>query len=328
MNNPMTGEIPRCSVVIRAYNESEHIDRLLTGITQQTLENVEIILVDSGSTDDTVAIASGYAVNIVHISPEEFTFGRSLNQGIAAASGEYIVIISAHCYPVYPDWLEQLLKAFHNSDVAVSYGKQRGGKTNHYSEHQFFKKYFSDVSQLRQGHPYSHNANAAIRRALWEQHPYNENLTGLEDLAWSSWVMEGGHAVAYSAEAEIIHVHDEEMAQVQNRYRREAIAMKQILPNSHFSLWNFFRLWTGTVFSDILAARREGVLGVHWRSILWFRLMQYWGTYRGYRYSGKIDHQLHQTFYYPPGILAEKKPAPRQVQPIEYNQTTQDSTES
>ncbi len=323
----MTGKIPRCSVVIRAYNESEHIERLLTGITQQTLENVEIILVDSGSTDDTVVIASGYPVNIVHISPEEFTFGRSLNRGIESASGEFIVIISAHCYPVYPDWLEQLLKAFYDSDVAVCYGKQRGGKTNHYSEHQFFNKYFSDVSQPRQGHPYSHNANAAIRRALWQQHPYNENLTGLEDLAWSSWAMEQGHAVAYIAEAEIIHVHDEELSQVQNRYRREAIAMKQILPNSQFSLWNFFRLWTGTVFSDLLAARREGVLYAHWRSILWFRLMQYWGTYRGYRYSGKIDHQLHQTFYYPPGILAEKKPAPRQVQPIDYNQTTQDITE-
>ncbi|MBE9525102.1 MAG: glycosyltransferase family 2 protein [Chloroflexi bacterium] len=324
----MTGKTPRCSVVIRAYNEAEHIERLLSGITQQTLTNVEIILVDSGSTDDTMVIASGYPVNIVHISPEEFTFGRSLNKGIAAARGEFIVIISAHCYPVYPDWLEQLLKPFEESDVAISYGKQRGGKTNHYSEHQFFRKYFSDVSQLRQGHPYAHNANAAIRRALWEQHPYNENLTGLEDLAWSSWALEGGHAVAYSAEAEIIHVHDETLSQVHNRYRREAVAMKQVLPHSQFSLWNFFRLWTSSTFSDLLAARRERVLQKHWHAIFLFRLMQYWGTYRGYRYSGKIDHQLHQTFYYPPGILAERTITPRQVQPIEYHQAQQDTPES
>ncbi|MEN8172259.1 MAG: glycosyltransferase family 2 protein [Chloroflexota bacterium] len=314
----MTGKTPCCSVVIRAYNEAESIGRLLSGIKKQTLKNVEIILVDSGSTDDTVAIASNYSVEIVHIRPEDFTFGRSLNMGIAAASGEFVVIISAHCYPVYPDWLEQLINPFDDPEVAVSYGKQRGGETNQYSEHQFFRKYFPDVSQTRQGHPFSHNANAAIRRALWEQHPYDENITGLEDLAWSSWAMEQGHAVAYTAEAEIIHLHDELPAQVYNRYRREAIAMKQILPSSHFSLWNFFRLWTSTTFSDLLQSRRDGVFKRNWYSILWFRLMQYWGTYRGYQYSGQIDHQLHQKFYYPPGILSEKTPAPRKVRPIDY----------
>ena len=45
-----------CSIVIRAYNEEKHIGRLLEGIKQQTLKDVEIILVDSGSTDRTLAI--------------------------------------------------------------------------------------------------------------------------------------------------------------------------------------------------------------------------------------------------------------------------------
>ncbi len=319
MNNQMTGNLPQCSVVIRAYNEADHIARLLTGIRQQTIENVEIILVDSGSTDRTVEIASQYQVKIVRIGPHEFTFGRSLNKGIAAARGEFVVIISAHCFPVFPDWLERLLTPFSDSEVAISYGKQRGGKTNHYSEHQFFRQYFPDVSQPRQGHPYTHNANAAVRRSLWVQHPYDENLTGLEDLAWSSWAMQQGYAVAYTAEAEITHVHDEKLSQVYNRYRREAIAMKQILPNSRFSAWNFFRLWTSSSISDLLQARRESVLNEHWRTIILFRFMQYWATYGGYRYSGQIDHQLHQKFYYPPGILTEKQPAPRQVQPIEYD---------
>ncbi len=308
------------SVVIRAYNEEKHIGRLLTGIAKQTIEDVEIILVDSGSTDATVAIASRYPVKVVEITPEEFTFGRSLNTGIRAAKGEFIVITSAHCYPVYPDWLEQLLAPFSDDEVAVSYGKQRGGATNHYSEQQFFRKYFPDTSQPRQGHPYSHNANAAIRRALWEQHPYNENLTGLEDLAWSSWASQQGHAISYVAEAEVIHLHDEQPATVYNRYRREAIAMKQILPQSQFALWNFVRLWLGSIFSDMLQARREGVLDQQWWGILWFRLYQYWGTYRGYRYSGKINAQMHRAFYYPPGILDEKTPAPRRIQPIEYGE--------
>ncbi|NIW46224.1 MAG: glycosyltransferase, partial [Gammaproteobacteria bacterium] len=68
--------------IIRAFNEEEHIGRLLTGILQQTVTDVEIILVDSGSTDATVAIASHYPVKIVHIRPQDFTFGYSLNRGI------------------------------------------------------------------------------------------------------------------------------------------------------------------------------------------------------------------------------------------------------
>ena len=114
----MTGEQeattrqPLCSIIIRANNEERHIGRLLAGIQQQTIRQPEIILVDSGSTDATLAIAQQYPVRVVHIPPAEFTFGRSLNLGIAAAQGEFIIIASAHVYPVYPDWLEHLLAPF------------------------------------------------------------------------------------------------------------------------------------------------------------------------------------------------------------------------
>lgn len=306
------------SIVIRAFNEEKHIGRLLYGISQQTYSNPEIIIVDSGSTDSTLTIASQFPVKIVHIHPEEFTFGRSLNTGIAAASGELIVILSAHCYPVYPDWLEQLIKPFDDKEVALCYGKQRGGLSNHYSEHQFFRKYFPENSVLQQGHPYSHNANAAIRRELWEQHPYNEDLTGLEDLAWSSWVMEEGYAIAYVAEAEVIHLHEETLKQVYKRYKREAIAMKQILPNSTFSFTHFLNHWVGSALSDMTQAHRERGLFIYVWSIISFRLMQYWGTYRGFHYAGKINAKLHRAFYYPPDILDKKIPKPRPIKPIEY----------
>ena len=310
----------RISIVIRARNEEKYIDRLLYGITQQTIKNVEVVLVDSGSTDNTLAIASQYPVKVVHIQPENFTFGRSLNMGIEASSGEAIVIISAHCYPVYPDWLEQLVKPLENEEVAISYGKQRGGSSNHFSEHQFFSKYFPENSVFQQGHPYSHNANAAIKKSLWEQHPYNENLTGLEDLAWSSWAMESGYTIAYVAEAEIIHLHDETAAQVFNRYKREAVAMRQILPNSKFTLVKFLKYWLKNALSDMNQARHERAFWGNLWPILCFRFMQFWGTYRGFHYSGKIDAQLHRAFYYPPDILDKKLPKQRSIKPIYYDQ--------
>ncbi|MCC6259280.1 MAG: glycosyltransferase, partial [Anaerolineales bacterium] len=71
-----------CSLIIRAYNEEKHLGRLLAGIKQQTLRDVEIILVDSGSTDATVSIAESFGAKVVKIASAEFTFGRSLNYGI------------------------------------------------------------------------------------------------------------------------------------------------------------------------------------------------------------------------------------------------------
>ena len=308
-----------CSIVIRAYNEAQHIGRLLEGLTQQTRRAVEIILVDSGSTDDTVAIAESFGAKIVHIAPQEFTFGRSLNLGIEAASHELIVIASAHVYPVYPDWLERLLEPFADETIALTYGKQRGTTTSKFSEHQIFHQWFPEQSNLRQPNPFCNNANAAIRKSVWRDHPYDETLTGLEDLAWAKWAQSQGHALAYVAEAEIIHVHNETPRAVFNRYRREAMTFKTLYPEAHFSLYDFVRMTTSNIGYDLYHAARERVLLKNLASIVWFRWMQFRGTYRGYRESAEWNWQLRQTFYYPRGAEVMEKSA-RDVEPIRYNE--------
>jgi len=306
-------------VIIRAYNEERHIGRLLDGLMQQSLKGFEIILVDSGSNDATLEIATRYPVRVVHIQPEEFTFGRSLNYGIAQARGEFIVMASAHVYPVYPDWLERLLAPFASPQIALTYGKQRGNASTKFSEHQIFAHWYPEQSDLHQTHPFCNNANAAIRRSLWERHPYDEGLSGLEDLAWAHWVIQQGYHLAYVAEAEVIHVHQETPRAVYNRYRREAMAFKRIFPQERFGLGDFLRLSVTNIASDLWHAARQGRLLQNLGSIFWFRLMQFWGTYQGYRHAGPLTWQLRQTFYYPRGIKISADPAPRGVPPIQYN---------
>ena len=308
-----------CSIVIRAFNEDKHIGRLLEGIQHQTANDVEVILVDSGSSDATVSIAESYGAKTVHIPPQEFTFGRSLNLGIQFAKSEFIVIASAHVYPVYPDWLASLLHPFDDHEVALTYGKQRAPESARFSEQQIFHQWYPDVSKPRQETVFCNNANAAIRRSLWEKNPYDDTLTGLEDLAWAKWAKEQGYAVAYVAEAEIIHVHSETPRGVFNRYRREAMAFKQIYPESHFSVYDFLRLTTMNILSDLRHAARERVLWKNLPSILWFRFMQFHGTRTGYRESGLLTPQLRETFYY----ARTRKPkdgAKRDVEPIRYNE--------
>lgn len=70
---------PTVALIIRAFYEEAHIGRLLTGVMHQTKIPDEIIVVDSGSTDATLAIAAAFPVRIVPIAPEDFSFGRALN---------------------------------------------------------------------------------------------------------------------------------------------------------------------------------------------------------------------------------------------------------
>jgi glycosyltransferase involved in cell wall biosynthesis len=308
-----------CAIVIRAYNESQHLPRLLEGIAHQTIKDVEVILVDSGSTDATVQIAEQYGAKVIHIPSAEFTFGRSLNFGVREATRELVVIASAHVYPVYPDWLESLLRPFEDEQVALTYGKQRGPITAKYSEQQIYHQWYPDTSNLKQATAFCNNANAAIRKSLWEKNLYDETLTGLEDLAWAKWAKEQGHKIAYVAEAEIIHIHNETPNGVYNRYRREAMALRKIYPEAHFNFYDFVRLTITNILSDVWHAARERVLWKNLASIVWFRFMQFHGTRIGHRETSLMTPQLRETFYY-----ARQRKQPdgknRDVEPIRYNQ--------
>src|SRR5690606_13632722 len=119
---------------------------------------------------------------------------------------------------------------------------QRGYEGSKYSEHQIFHQWYPEASNLDQVTAFCNNANAAIRKSLWDLHPYDETLTGLEDLEWGKWAKGQVYKIAYVAEAEIVHIHNETPRGVYNRYRREAMALRRIYPESNFNLYDFLRL--------------------------------------------------------------------------------------
>ena len=295
------------SIVIRCFNEEEHIGRMLSGVMRQSRSNIdlEIIVVDSGSTDATLAIASRYPTTIIHMNSSEFTFGRSLNLGCSQAKGDFIVIASAHIYPVYKDWLTQLLQPFSEPEIALVYGKQRGNEVTKYSEKRIFAQWFPDqvTHTHSEHHPFCNNANAAIRKCVWEKVPYNEDLAGLEDIDWAKRAIKLGHKIEYAPGAEIIHVHNEKPANLLNRYRREAVSLKQSFPEQHFNVWDFLRLFIANTSTDYYHAICDRELT--WKN-LWeipeFRLMQFLGTYLGFRQLGALSGKLKQRLYYPTGF--------------------------
>ncbi len=311
----------KLSIIIRCFNEEKHIGRLLAGIMEQTVKDVEIILVDSGSTDATVSIASNFPVKIVQIRPQDFSFGYALNVGCEAATGDILLFASAHVYPLYHDWLELMMKPFEDEQVALVYGKQRGNELNKYSEHQIFHKWFPEESTMNQPHPFCNNANCAIRRSLWLEFPYDETLTGLEDLDWAKKIQAAGYRIAYQADATIIHVHEEQWSDVFNRYRREAIALRLIQKNETFNFLTFLTLLWKNCLHDWQQALHDKVFLKEFLNIFLFRLNQFWGTYRGYKQSYLMDNQVRERFYYPKGFVAKKKASKgRERRKIDYTE--------
>lgn len=298
-----------CSIIIRAFNEEAHLGKLLDGIQrQETAHAVEVILVDSGSTDRTVRIAESRGVRVVRIRPGEFSFGRALNLGCRHATGDVLLFASAHVYPVYTNWIDRMLAPFADPKVALTYGRQVGNDVSKFSEQQLFAKWFPAGSNPDQRIPFCNNANAAVRRSVWEELPYDETLTGLEDLHWASAALHRGHRIAYEADAIIVHVHEETPRKVFNRYYREAIAFKRIKPHARFGLFDFVWLALTNLLSDYTAAARTGQFWGNAFEITWFRVLQFWGTYQGYRFGGTLDRTLRERFYYPNEFIRREKP--------------------
>lgn len=290
------------SIIVRTLNEARFLPELLQTIKDQELGDwqSEVVLVDSGSSDGTIGIARSFGCKIVTIAKSEFTFGRSLNIGCDVASGRFLVFISGHCVPVNRDWLVNLCRPLDTGDCAYTYGRQieREGH-NKFSEKQLFLKYFPAQSSIPQDGFFCNNANSAILQSAWAQHRFDEEVTGLEDMVLAKQLWQAGDKIGYVADAAVEHIHEENWRQIKRRYEREAIALQGIMPEVHVGLSDFMRYSLTAVLFDSAAALHERRFWRSFKEILLFRIMQYWGTYRGNNDHRKLSREAKERYFYP-----------------------------
>lgn len=290
----------RISIVIRTYNEQRHLDEVLKAIGEQDFAcEVEVVVVDSGSTDDSRDIAARHGCRIVRIAKEEFTFGRSLNLGCEHASGEILAFLSGHCIPARPDWLSRLVAPIADAVVDYSYGRQIGGVNSRFSECRIFHKYFPEHSSIPQNGFFCNNANAALSRRCWVAAPFDESLTGLEDMAMAKRITESGGRIGYVAESVVYHLHDESWRAIRNRFEREAIALRSIMPQVHITYADFIRYWASSVLLDFGAALNERKLVSRAWEIVAYRYMQFRGSYCGNNEHRRLSRQMKDRYFYP-----------------------------
>ena len=293
----------RISVVIRTYNEQRYLADLLEGIANQELDDgmeSEVVLVDSGSTDQTLAIAARFGAHIVSIRKEDFSFGRSLNVGCAAATGDALVFVSGHCIPAHRRWLAELVAPLGRDGIVYSYGGQLGNETSRFSECQIFGKYFPpDCTKLPQEGFYCNNANAALLREVWAEHRFDEELTGLEDMQLAKRLLAQGRRVGYVAAAAVFHLHSESWQQVGRRFEREAIALQNIMPEVHLSPGDVVRYFVSAVFLDMGAALRQRCWRRQAAGIIAYRYQQFTGAYRGNHLRRRLSRDIKESYFYP-----------------------------
>lgn len=290
----------QASIVIRTLNESRYLDDLLKAIGTQNTEDLshEVVLVDSGSTDGTLEIAERHGCRIHHITREEFSFGRSLNLGCDAALGEILVFTSGHCVPTDEHWLQRLCQPILDGQAEYVYGRQFGGPESRFSESRVFSKYFPNRSCVPQEGFFCNNANAALLKSAWEQHRFDEELTGLEDMELAQRLIKGGGRVAYIAEAGVYHHHTETWPQVHRRFEREAIALQQLMPQVHVGLVDTLRYIASSIWRDWCCAKKEKT-PVNVADIARYRWRQYWGAWKGNHEHRKLSHAEKEKYFFP-----------------------------
>ncbi len=288
------------SIVIRTLNEGRWLPALLEAVKSQNFAgSVETIIVDSGSTDETLAIANDHKCRIVHIKKSEFTFGRSLNVGCEAAEGRALIFISGHCIPADEEWLNKLVRPLQEGEAEYVYGRQQAHELTKFSERQLFRKYFPEVSQIPQRDIFCNNANSALLRSAWMSNRFDEALTGLEDMELAKRLVAAGGRIGYVADASVYHIHEEQWGHIRRRYEREAIALQGILPDVRVTFGDFIRYFLAGVMLDWSQALQEKAFSRYAAEIFMFRLMQYWGTYSGNNEHRRISQRRKEAYFYP-----------------------------
>ncbi len=296
------------TLVIRTYNEAKHLGNLFDALDAQSYRDFETVVVDSGSTDRSRDIAAVRADRLIAIPKDDFTFGHSLNVGIGAGRGRFAAIASAHTVPRDGAWLERLIAPLRSDDgTAMTYGRQLGRACSKFSEVEDFERSFGPHPRIERPDRFAvNNANAAIRRSLWEKKPFDVLLPGLEDIGFAQYWMERGHRVVYEPEAVLVHIHEESWAQIRRRYYREGIAARQLSIRGWRSIPSELAREIAFTAGDLIRACSPGAnpvaarlsLGQRLREVLYFRLHKNIGTVAGLLRSRPIESRAEREAFY------------------------------
>lgn len=227
-------------MIVRARDEERLIGRTLSLLRRQTVEP-EIIVVDSGSRDATVEIARRFCDRLIELPADQFSFGRALNVGAAAATAPVHFALSAHCPVAQTDWIERSLAYYERADVAATSGARAlpGGRP-------LDQPFFQDATHGR-AHPYWGFSNHASswRASVWRQFAFDETLGAAEDREWALRVLAENWLIAFDAEIFVGMSHRWKSGLVSHyrRQKKESEAISSFASLPPYGVGDLLREW-------------------------------------------------------------------------------------
>jgi rhamnosyltransferase len=206
------------SIVVPVKNGGADLIRCLEAISQQRIdEDLEIIVVDSGSRDGSAERAERLGARVHSIPPSEFHHGRTRNLGARLARGDMLVFTSQDAYAASSSWLAKLTAPVHDDEsIAGVYGRQLPHADAHPPERYFLDFLYGPeprLQRLERDRELSFevtlfsNVNSAMPRDVWEAYPFAEDIIMSEDQEWSRRVLLAGMSIVYEPEAAVHHSH-------------------------------------------------------------------------------------------------------------------------
>lgn len=213
------------SVIIRTGNDQRYLPRLLNQLKKQSDYILEVLIVDSGSTDKTLIIAKEFNCRIIRIAHSDFSCSFALNVGIERAKADYLAVFSAHAIPVFDNFLEISQKYFALDKVAGIYGPCLPLDNASAVEQLFYglghikillPPKVVDSPQLG----IMANTNSLFRKKLWHNHPFDLKMVeGGEDAEWAIYHLNKGFKFVWEPKLAVYHSHGSTWSDFINQYQ-------------------------------------------------------------------------------------------------------------
>jgi rhamnosyltransferase len=230
------------SILLLTKNDRRSVEALIPALLeQQGVDLGEIIAVDSGSTDGTLDVLRRFPVRLIEIPSDQFHHARTRNLAATLASGQILVFLSQDAIPASSSWLKTLVSNFEDRNVGAVYGRQLAKPESSmerkhlldavYGEHRIVK---DPAHRNGLGYRFYHfsDVNAAIRRSVWEQARFPEDLRVFEDLGIAKLILDRGWKIVYEPNAAVIHSHSHSTLGLFKRYFDIGYTLKLL------NIWN------------------------------------------------------------------------------------------
>lgn len=216
------------SVVIPVKDGGADLARCLEALAAQRVEaDVEIVVVDSGSSDGSVALAQSRGAVVHSIAPAAFNHGGTRNLGASLARGDVLVFTSQDAYAVDDGWLARLVAPLLDSAVGGAYGRQVAHDDATPPERYFMDFLYGPASRVQRASSARElsmettlfsNVCSAMRREVFDRFPFVDDIIMSEDQEWSQRVLLAGYELRYVADAVVRHSHRYTIRQAFRRF--------------------------------------------------------------------------------------------------------------